>query len=169
MASRKTACVLILLSLLLPSRCQERKDSGFQTIRLIDLLKRENIGRSPFLAGGNEGLQTLLIPLKSAPLSDFGSGENPFLIKKKLDTGPAEIDILFSPPQSEYDFEVLLPPESVLEFGAGIIRDKNFEKLKGSLAQEPRGVQFIINLESGGKQKTNLYSQFRGVRPSASC
>ena len=154
MPDRKTPWVLVIFSLLLLIRCQERKDGGFQTIRLIDLLKRENIGRSPFLPGENEGLQTLLVPRKAEPLSDFGSGENPFLIKKKLDTGAKEIDILFSPPRSEYNFDVFLPPESVLEFGAGIIRDKNYEKLKGSLAQEPRGVQFIISLGSGGKQKS---------------
>jgi len=161
MADRKTTWIFIIVSLLLLSHCQEKGGSGFRTIRLIDLLGRENIRRSPFLRWENEGLRAFLTPLKAAPLSDYGSGENPFLIKKKLDTGPAEVDILFSPPRSEYSFEVSLPPESVLEFGAGIIRDNNYEKLKESLAREPHGVQFIISLESGGRRKSVFQKRLR--------
>ncbi len=160
MSARKALAFLIICLLWL-GRCQEGGGSGFQTIRLIDLLKEEDIRLSPFLPEETEGHQPFLSLLKARPLSDFGSGENPFLIKKKLDTGSAEIDILFSPPRSEFRFDLLLPPESALSFGVGIIRDKNFETLRESLARDPQGVEFSISLERGGRRKPFFRKRLR--------
>ncbi len=161
MSARKTLPAFLIICLLWLVHCQEGGGSGFQTIRLIDLLRKENLRRSPLFPDVEEGPQPFLSLLKATPLSDFGSGENPLLIKKKLDTGPAEIDILFSPPRSEYRFDLLLPPESALAFGIGIIRDKNFEKLRESLARDPQGAEFIISLERRGRRKTFFRKRLR--------
>ena len=161
LSGRKNLLYFPLICLLLLAHCRGGGESGFQTIRLIDLLAKENIRRSPFLLEGSESPPPYLSLLKAAPLSDFGSGENPFLIKKKLDTGPAEVDILFSPPRSEFQFDLVLPPESALTFGIGIIRDKNFEKLRESLERNPQGVEFSVRLERLGRYKTFFRKRLR--------
>lgn len=148
---------LLLFALLPLMNCRQAEKGNFQTVRFIDLLKKESILRSPFLRGGDSTIPHLYP--RSAPLADWGSGDNPFNLKRKLDLGTVVLDILFSPPRSEYSFNVHLPADSVLEIGAGIVRDKNFEKLRETLGQESRGVQFIVELEVKGRKK-NIFHKF---------
>lgn len=90
----------------------------------------------------------LLEPMKTTPLSDLGSGENPFGLKKKLDFWNEIIDIVFAPPRSVYSFEVFLPRDSILEFGTGIVRDKNYDQLAETMSQASRDVRFSVELQT---------------------
>ena len=149
---KKVGPIGLMLALLFLPGCKRSARNDFQTVRFIDLLSAENIKQSPFLKAGGVEPSPLLNPLESTPLQNLGSPENPHGLKKKLNLKGLVIEILFSPPKSKYSFEIVLPPDAVLEFGTGIIRDKNFEKLKESLGREPQGVQFIVRIDIQGRQ-----------------
>ena len=85
---------------------------------------------------------------------DLGAGENPFGLKRKIKLGTWERDIIFSLPESEYEFTLDLSENFVLEFGIGIIRDANSEKRMESEKDEEEGVNFLIALEIEGRKKT---------------
>ncbi|MCX6577087.1 MAG: sulfatase, partial [Candidatus Aminicenantes bacterium] len=60
----------------------------------------------------------------------------------------------FSPPKSEFVFDVILPKDGVLDFGIGIVRDQNSERTQALAADGEKGVEFIIVLEMKGRRKT---------------
>jgi arylsulfatase A-like enzyme len=90
--------------------------------------------------------------LKSYPIHDLGVGDNPLDLKRKLKLGGAEFNVLFSPPKSEYSFDIDIPESCVLDFGIGIVRDKNSEKFV--FDEEEKGVVFMIVLSSGDRKRT---------------
>jgi len=146
----------LLLWLLLPvllAGCQKERRSDFRLYRFIDELSLENILDSPFLKGGEPGQTGQLAPLKSAPLADRGSGENPFSLKKKLRLGGTEVNILFAPPPSSYRYEPTIATGGTLEFGIGIVRDKNSEGLPVRNSPTEAGVHFKVSLERNGRWK----------------
>jgi arylsulfatase A-like enzyme len=69
------------------------------------------------------------------------------------------MNILYSPPTSEYVFDVDLEEESTLELGVGIIRDAHSEMISASSNEEARGVNFTVSLELEGKRRT-LYQKY---------
>ncbi len=153
MPEKKFRYLSLALALVFLTGCKSGQQNDFQTIRLMDLLQAGNISQSPFAKTAGELPSPFLEPLRSNPLPGLSPDENPYNLKRKLDLGTSVMDILFSPPRSKYSFEVVLPPRSVLEFGTGIIRDKNFETLAQSLAKEPRQVEFMVELETQDAKK----------------
>ena len=146
----------LLLWLLLPvllAGCQKERRSDFRLYRFIDELSLENILDSPFLKGGEPGQTGQLAPLKSAPLADRGSGENPFSLKKKLRLGGTEVNILFAPPPSSYRYEPTIATGGTIEFGIGIVRDKNSEGLPVGNESAEAGVHFKVSVERNGRRK----------------
>lgn len=105
------------------------KDKETSLYRFIDHFSQESILLSPFvdMASDPEGFKeknpNLYDFVALFPLLDFGVGENPYLIKKKLKIGPVEINTLLAPPKSHYQFPVKVPVKSFLEFTYGIRRD----------------------------------------------
>jgi arylsulfatase A-like enzyme len=129
---RKTSCSVLKLFVLacLPFLffcCSQDKEPSLY--RFIDHFNRESILLSPFLdmASNPQEFKDKYPALHEfaaqSPLQDFGLGENPFLIKKKLKIGPVEINTLLAPPKSQYKFPVRIPAGSFLEFTYGIRRD----------------------------------------------
>ena len=141
--------VLILFALSFVPACRAPRVSENDVFRFTDRLEPRGILLSPFLSA--PPLSPLSYPADSEPLAGRGVGDNPFGLKRNLDLGPVSLDILFAPPDSEYVYDVKLPPQARLEFGVGLIRDSNFEA--GHLAI-PAGekVDFLVHLESGGRR-----------------
>jgi arylsulfatase A-like enzyme len=161
MSENKVGYLSLALALVFLTGCKSSPKNGFQTVRFIDLLRSENISQSPFGRPAGKQPSPFLEPLKSSPLLGLSPDENPYNLKKKLDLGISVLDILFSPPKSKYSFDITLPPDAVLEFGTGIIRDKNFETLAESLEKEPREVQFIVRLETQDTKKILFQKRLR--------
>lgn len=157
----------ITFMILLASSCAKKEE--FSVYRLIDHLGKENILRSPLkeifsdpekFKKENPGLYDIA---DESPLLDYGSGENPFLIKKKLKIGPAEINTILSPPQSHFRFSLKIPENSYLEFTYGIRRDSEME----SSGKGRRTAQFTIVIEKE-KKKRELFSNTLSLKADKS-
>jgi len=153
MTEKKVVSFIFSIIFIFLCSCQKGVDRDFQISRLIDLLKKENILQSPLMGSYEDNSHTArkFFPLRSSSIIDLGSGENPFGIKMKLQMGGVELNAIFAPPESEYSYNLSFPQEAVLDFGIGIIKDENSERIvKG----EKKGINFIISLELKGRKKT---------------
>lgn len=153
---RACAALILIITICFFVGCQKKSASEKDFYRFIDLLKLENIQASPLLNKPAGALTETVYPIHSVAITDAGIGENPLGLKRKHMIGATESNILFSPPKSEFVFDVLVPEDGVLDFGIGIVRDQNFESAKTLKADEARGVEFIIILEMKGRRKTIL-------------
>jgi arylsulfatase A-like enzyme len=136
---------------LIPIQCGKTQTSRFKTFRLIDHLEEENIIKLPFK---ETKIQTNdFYPTKSSPMNDLGIEGNPYQLKRKLRQGSGVINILFSPPETHYQFETKIPEESLLEFSIGIVRDENSIKNTNPDDSPEKGVVFLITLEREGGEK----------------
>jgi arylsulfatase A-like enzyme len=151
---RACQALMLIIALCFFAGCQKKSVSEKDFFRFIDLLMPENIQASPLLGTPGVALKEALYPINSVALTDAGSGENPLGLKRKHTIGATESNILFSPPKSEFVFDVILPKDGVLDFGIGIVRDQNFESAQTFKADEAKGVEFIIILEMKGRRKT---------------
>jgi len=151
---RACAALILIFSICFLAGCQKKPVSERDFYRFIDLLKRENIQASPLLGISADALTDAIYPINSMVMTDAGSGENPLGLKRKHTIGATESNILFSPPKSEFVFDVVIPESGVLNFGIGIVRDQNFESAQKLKADEARGVEFIIILEMKGRRMT---------------
>jgi len=151
---RACAAFLLIFSTCYLAACRKKSVSEKDFYRFIDLLGLENIQASPLLGKPADSLTEAVYPIQSVPIADAGSGENPLGLKRKHSIGAAESNILFSPPRSEFAFDVVIPEDGVLDFGVGIVRDQNSDSLGAFKAEEAKGVEFIIVLEMKGKRKT---------------
>ncbi len=148
-----TAVIAIFFLFLLS--CSKDSDNKSEIFRIIDNLEKNSIVRTPLSNDyGSEQSKNKGYPIKSCLLQDAGAGENPFNIKRKLRLGGAERNIVFSPPDSEYNITCALKESSILEFGTGIIRDMHSGKEQASQDKNSNGINFIINLEINGRKKT---------------
>jgi len=127
--------------------CRPREVEKPRLWRLLDLLDEQSIVKSPFLREP-EAAATLL-PVESEPLPRSECPANPFGLKKKVTVGLQTMRILFAPPTSVYRFELDLPEGCILEFETGIVRDANFERLRGDKDPNSAGVTFSVILKSG--------------------
>jgi arylsulfatase A-like enzyme len=161
----KKVIYLLLLLPLFSFSCKKTPVTSFKVYRFIDHLTRKNISHSPFLQEKLGFPVEFFVPLETRPLLDLGSGENPFGLKKKLRVGGSEFNIIFSPPKSRYRYDLVLPQNGILEFGTGVIRDKNFEKLQKSSSPKRDGVSFLITLEMNGMSKI-IFQKYHDLPPS---
>ena len=153
MTEKKLFSLILSVIFLFLCSCQKGPDRTFQIYRLIDHLKEENIRQSPLIPSFSEtgpGAKDFF-PSSSRPLLDLGSGENPYRVKMKLQMGAVDLNVIFAPPGSEYSYTLPIPQQAVLDFGVGIIRDKNSEKI---IKSGEKGVNFLITLEVEGRKKT---------------
>jgi len=119
-----------------------------RTVKLLSLLSKASVISSPFKNDPALADREDSFPSESSPLAVTEAGVNPYNLKRRLHIGPNYISILFSPPESRYDLEIDLPPESYLEFGAGLIFDKNYKKIADKFGSRPEGVEFLIWLKN---------------------
>jgi len=133
------------------SGCQKVSSEEARTIKLLSLLNKASVISSPFKSDPALAQREDSFPVESSPLAITEAGVNPYNLKRRLHIGPNYISIIFSPPESRYDLEVDLPPESHLEFGAGLIFDKNYKKIADKSGSRPEGVEFLIRLKNEEK------------------
>jgi len=65
--------------------------------------------------------------------------ENPEKVKKKISLEDLSLDVLMAPPESEYAFDLDIPPGAAIKFGLGIFEAKGFGKKES--------VKFAIDTE----------------------
>lgn len=160
----KGAALTLALSLCILADCQKNPSAEKSLIRLIDLLKQENIRKSPLSDKSSTDLTETTYPIKSMPMLDSTVGENPMGLKRKLNLGSVEFNMLFSPPKSEYNFDITIPNNGILDFGIGIVRDQNSESLRVPQSNQAEGVVFIVQLEIEGREKT-IFQQHLKIPP----
>lgn len=161
MAITKRILLLSLsLVLALVAGCQREKRSDFRLYRFIDELRSENILESPFLKGGEPGQMGQLLPLKSSELTDLGSGDNPFGLKKKLKMKGTEVNILFAPAPSVYRYVPTILAGGTIEFGIGITEEQNSQGRPIPSQPMGKGVQFRVSLERKGRREV-LFQGFK--------
>ncbi len=106
MRQKIVICVVAAFCLLLQS-CAQKSSSQFEIIRLIDELEAENILMSPLLKLSEIDLSSnQSFPIKSFPLQDMGSGENPSQLKRKIKVWREQLNALFAPPDSRYEYQI---------------------------------------------------------------
>ncbi len=121
--------------------------------RFIDQLRPAGLIESPLRAPATAALGEKAFPVNSRPMPEAGSGDPALGAKRKINLGPAEYDILFAPPRSEYEYAFPLRQAGFLDFWIGIVRDANSNALTGPAAAASEGVDFLIVLEAGGRKK----------------
>ncbi len=154
----KKAIILLTFPFIALNSCQKNPVSEFNVNRLIDQLELKNIVASPLIKKSpSPEDQKILFPLKSYPMHDLGVDGNPLDLKRKLKLGGTEFNVIFSPPKSVYSFDVDLPEDCVLDFGIGIVRDKNSDKLAKDA--EEKGANFMIIVSSSDRKRT-VFQQY---------
>jgi len=153
MTEKKVVTLIFSAIFLLFSSCQKGPERDFKIYGLIDHLKGEGILNSPLIPPSqvNDLEARKFYPLNSRPLLDLGSGDNPYGLKMKLYMGGVDFNVIFAPPKSEFSYTLSLPQRAVLDFGIGIIRDENSERL---ILDKEKGVNFLVSLEHKGRKKT---------------
>ena len=155
MIKHRHSCFWIPLLILPLAGCRSAVNAGSQTIRFIDLLRAENISLSPFLQAGAEQPSRPRIPATAYALRVADPADNPLELKTKLGYRGGMYEVILAPPRSEYTFEVTIPRDAFLEFGAGVIRDQNFRKAP---SESPLEVRFSIRMVARRRKKT-LFSK----------
>ena len=116
MRQKTVICAAAAVCLLFQS-CVQKTSSPFELFRIIDELKAENITISPYFNPSERNMSSnQIFPVKSFPLQDLGSGENPSLLKRKIKVWREHLNALFAPPHSRYDFPIRMKQNAVLEF-----------------------------------------------------
>ncbi len=80
-------------------------------------------------------------------LHDSGTEPNPFSIKKKIPFNEYSLNCLAAPPKSEFGVDVKIPPNAVLEFGYGILKEFKNRESKQS-------IQFRLVLKQSDNEET---------------
>ncbi len=153
MTDKKVVTFITFFLFLLFTSCGKSPERDFKVFRLIDHLKEESILTHPLMGASpvTEQEARNFYPLNYRPLNDLGSGEDPFRVKMKLHLGGADFNVIFAPPKSEFSYRFSYPQRAVLDFGIGIIRDENSEKL---ILDKEKGVSFLVTLEYKGRKRT---------------
>jgi arylsulfatase A-like enzyme len=154
MRPQRIVLLLLIIGLVFPA-CKKDSFPEKRLFRFIDRMTMENVAQSPLAKmSGETGMSNKIYPLKSYPVADLGTGENPYGIKRKLNIRNADSNILFAPPESRYVFDIVIPAGSVLDFGTGIVRDRNSQEILETRTQEEPACTFTLLLEVEGERKT---------------
>jgi arylsulfatase A-like enzyme len=156
---------LFFILLLFGVNCKQERAPEFDVYRLIDHLDAANVLLSPYqnFVGSDQEFQAVF-PKKSRPLKDLGVDKNPFSLKRKIKLGGRDMNVIVSPPSSQYAFEIDLAEGSVLDFGIGIVREYNSGEGNGKPRSE-KGVNFMIVLETEGQKRT-VFQHYLSAPPA---
>lgn len=136
------------------SSCHRAPGSDSRVVRLIDLLEAKGIMASPYAEGVLDAADPESFHEKSKPLLDRGVREAPHGLKRKLLLQGTDTNALIAPPGSSYALEVDVPEGAVLEFGTGIVRGENSEKVRARLSAPEDNVRFRVQFERAGRSRT---------------
>lgn len=147
----KTAILALAVLAVLGPACRARSSAEPGTVRLIDLLTDAGVVESPLK---NTAAGERFFPVKSTVMTEAGSGEQAFGVKRRLNVAQAEQSILFAPPRSEYQIRLPSGPAGTLDFGIGIVRDANSSRQKAKTrdGESSEGVTFLLIEERSGRK-----------------
>lgn len=145
------------------SACREPFADNIRADKLINILKAWNVQMSPYK---NQilGYEKEFVPVDCPPLKKEEAGPNPYNLKRRLHIGPVYLSVILATPASRYSWDLSLPPRSYLEFGIGLVRDRNFDELAGKHNLNPQGAEFLVRLEKGGRTRT-IFQDFLKMPP----
>ncbi len=152
MKLRSFILFFVIAQLLFPA-CRNFFPGNIMGIKLSHLFDLRNVELSPFKNPSLDGEKDF-VPEDCPPLEKEETGPNPYNLKRRLHIGPISLNIILATPQSRYSWELSLPPRSYLEFGIGLVRDRNFEDLAARHNLNPEGVEFLVRLERAGRTRT---------------
>jgi arylsulfatase A-like enzyme len=142
--------VLLALTLAGPA-CRSGRGDG-ALLRIVDLIKEENVIRSPLMKPDPANTSLAEISGKEL-LEDWGTGPNPFQIKRKLHVGPSDMNALVAVPPTEIRFRLEVPPNARLEFNYGLRHDAEIFRAKTG----DRRAEFKIILSSKAGEETAFH------------
>ena len=156
---KKICHLFLFLLVLFLVGCSPRKGSDSRLFRFIDHLDKPNISLSPLtlVQQGSPEFEDFF-PAESYPLLDWGSGNNPYGIKRKLKLRGREVSALYCPPESTISFKITSRENLSLDFGIAIIKNNNATERSEKDLGENRGVTFLVNLEGKGKRR-NIFQK----------
>ena len=156
---KKICCLFLFLPILFLVGCSPPKASDSRLFRFIDQLDKHNISLSPLTLLQQDSPEFEdLFPAESYPLLDWGSGNNPYGIKRKLKLRGREVSTLYCPPESTINFKIMPQENLSLDFGIAIIKNNNKTERSEKDLGENRGVTFLVNLQGNGK-KQNIFQK----------
>ena len=124
MILRRASFLFFSFLLILVISCSKTPSSEFPVIRLIDLLRENNIEKSPILHIEDEKTSPLLLLSKSKPIFQSDSDSVLRKARRKIKIGGTLRNVLLAPPQTEFRFNLKIPEDAVLEFGIGIVSEE---------------------------------------------
>jgi len=156
---KKTFLFSLFILILSLEWCTSRLPSELRLFRFIDILGKDQIVLTPLSQLSQDSPESKgLLADGSYPLLDYGSGENPFGIKRKLKLGGRVINVLYCRPKSVLRYAIIPRNNLILDFGIAITKRSGVHDLgeKGNIAR--RGVTFSVNLEAAGKRR-NIFQK----------
>jgi arylsulfatase A-like enzyme len=150
--------IALAVLFILAGACRRPASPKAGVVHLIDLLTAEGIGESPLRNPASGVLTEADYPIDSQPLDNVAA--NPLDLKRRHNLGNVENRILFAPPRSVYRIPIDLPNDPVLDFGIGIVRDHNVDDRGGGKAETEPGVEFLVQLEIEGRERTVFQRYF---------
>lgn len=154
------ALLLILIPTILSFPvCRPKPGSNPVVYRFIDELTNAGVVESPLKNPETAGLGEQAYPINSSVMAETGNGEAAFGLKRKLNLGLIETDILFAPPRSEFKYRLPFKTEGVLDFGIGIILDAHAAARSTDTEGPSGGVKFMAILETDGRKKV-IFERF---------
>jgi len=149
---------LILTVFIGLSGCRKGPRLETSVYRLIDLLRIENVVRSPLSGLSAAELASDRYPVESYPPANYP--DNPLGLVRRHTIGNAESKVIFAPPGTEFRFDLDLPPDPVLSFALGVVRDANSAAAMSDESEKNGGVEFIIHLEAEGRREVVFRKHF---------
>ena len=128
--------------------CRPRPSDQALPLRFIDRLTAADVVESP-LKNEETGRRAEFFPSGSVDLSERGEGENVFGLRRTINAGGTEMEVLFAPPRSVLSFRLSPQDAGVLDFGIGIVRNTEKTPPTDIRPDSSGGVAFRITLEKG--------------------
>jgi len=146
--------VSVILAVVGAGACRSGAESGPAAFRFIEGLTTAGVVESPLKRPDVAGLGERAYPVNSSDMTASGNGgESAFGLKRKLDLGLMEMDILFAPPRSEYAYRLPFKSAGILDFEIGIVRDAHAASRAAAADPASGGVNFLVILEMDGRKK----------------
>lgn len=140
-------------------QCSSHREPDIQLVRFIDLLDRTHITLSPLARVQKDSPELENhFPSGSTPLLDWGSGNNPYGIKRKLKLKGREVNALYCPPKSKLSFKVESLEKMSLDFGIALVEEDTLGTRNEKEPPKSRGVTFLIDLEGKGRSQ-NIFQK----------
>ncbi len=94
------------LAVLVSSSCRKDRPVEIPAFRFTDALTAAGIIDSPLRRADGAAPGERAFPVQSVLMPEIGRGEDPLGIKRRVNLGLSDIQILFAPPRSEFEYRL---------------------------------------------------------------